>query len=108
MAVGAGVEVRVDMSAVPLLPGAREHALAPSFGGLERNQAHFLTDGRVRLEARDEASRTLALDPQTSGGLVIGVPQQHAREWDRAMRAHGVSATRIGDVAEGSGVTVTA
>ena len=108
MAVGAGVEVRIRMSDVPLLPGARAHAPGTSFGGLERNQAHFLAEGRVRIDGADEALRTLALDPQTSGGLLVGVPAQHAEAWERARAAHGVSATRIGEVTEGQGVTVTA
>src|SRR5439155_4871516 len=101
MAVAAGVQVRIRMSAVPLLPGARAHALGGSFGGLERNQAHFLSDGRVRLELPDEPLRVLALDPQTSGGLVVGVPSAHANDWERAMRAHSVTAARIGEVVAG-------
>jgi len=108
MAAGAGVEVRIHMADVPLLPGARAHAPGTSFGGLERNQAHFLAERRVRIDGVDEALRTLALDPQTSGGLLIGVPAQHAEAWERARAAHGVSATRIGEVTEGQGVTVTA
>jgi len=108
MAAGAGVEVRIHMADVPLLPGARAHAPGTSFGGLERNQAHFLAERRVRIDGVDEALRTLALDPQTSGGLLIGVPAQHAEAWERARAAHGVSATRIGEVTEGQSVTVTA
>ena len=108
MATGAGVEVRIRMTDVPLLPGARAHTAGTTFGGLERNQAHFLADGRVRIEGSDEALRTLALDPQTSGGLLIGVAPQHAEAWDRARRAHDVQATRIGEVVEGTGVTIAA
>jgi selenide,water dikinase len=108
MAEGAGVEIHIRMSDVPLLPGARAHASGSSFGGLERNQAHFLADRRVRLEGADEALRTLALDPQTSGGLLVGVPPQHAEAWDRARREHGVEAARIGDVVAGTGVTIAA
>ena len=108
MATGAGVEVRIRMTDVPLLPGARAHTAGTTFGGLERNQAHFLADGRVRIEGSDEALRTLALDPQTSGGLLIGVAPQHAEAWDRARRAHDVRATRIGEVVEGTGVTIAA
>ncbi len=108
MATEAGVGVRIDMRLVPLLPGAREHASGSSFGGLERNQAYFLTSDRVRIEGHDEALRTLALDPQTSGGLLVGVPPQHAAAWDRARAANGVTASRIGDVIEGSGVTIAA
>ncbi len=108
MAAGAGVAVLIHMADVPLLPGARAHAPGTRFGGLERNQAHFLAEGRVRIDVADEALRTLALDPQTSGGLLIGVPAPHAEAWERARTAHGVSATRIGEVTEGQGVTVTA
>ena len=108
MAAAAGVQVRITMSAVPLLPGARAHALGGSFGGLERNQAHFLSDGRVRLELGDEELRVLALDPQTSGGLVVGVPRQHSEQWQRATQSHGVTAARIGEVVEGSGVVIAA
>ncbi len=109
MAERSGVAVRIAMSAVPLLPGAREHALGTSFGGLERNQSYFLTDGRVRFEGEvDERLRILALDPQTSGGLLLAVAPPHAKEWDEARRAHNVDAWRVGDVAKGSGVTITA
>ena len=108
MAEGAGVQVRIRMSDVPLLAGARAHAPGTSFGGLERNQAHFLTGGRVTLDLKDDALRTLALDPQTSGGLLVGVPAQHAQAWDRACTTHKVAAARIGEVIAGSGVTIAA
>jgi len=108
MAERSGVGVRISAAAVPLLVGAREHALEASFGGLERNQAYFLAGDRVRLEDVDEVMRTLMLDPQTSGGLLVGVPGAHAEAWDRARKDQGVNAARIGEVVEGSGVTVTA
>ena len=109
MAERSGVAIHIDMNAVPLLPAARAHAATGiSFGGLERNQSHFLADDRVRLDVEDPALRALALDPQTSGGLLIGVPAQHSDDWERARKTHGVEATRIGEVSKGSGVTITA
>jgi selenide,water dikinase len=108
MAEQSGVCVRIRAGLVPLLPGAREHARDASFGGLERNRAHFLEGGRVRFDGVDDVLRTLLLDPQTSGGLLIGVPAQHADAWERARAAHGVTAVRIGEVTEGQGVIVTA
>src|SRR5438309_1030535 len=78
----------------------------PNFGGLERNQAYFADGRRVGFDGVDEAARTLALDPQTSGGLLVAVPAAHADEWERARAANGVTATRIGEVVGGSGVTV--
>ena len=107
MAERANVGIRIAMGSVRLLPAARAHAeTGISFGGLERNQQYFLADGRVSLEVQEPALRALALDPQTSGGLLIGVPSQHEGAWDRAMKTHGVSAARIGEAVKGSGVRI--
>jgi len=102
------VGIRIRAGLVPLLPAAREHARGASFGGLDRNRQYFLDAGRVRFDAVDDELRTLLLDPQTSGGLLVGVPPAHADAWEKARSAHGVSATRIGEVTEGQGVIVTA
>jgi selenide,water dikinase len=108
MAERAGVSVRLRAAAVPLLPGAREHAVNADFGGLERNSKYFLEAGRVRFDGVDDVLRTLLLDPQTSGGLLVGVPAAHADAWERARAANNVSAVRIGEVTEGTGVIVAA
>ena len=108
MAEHAGVRVRMSAAAVPLLPGAREHAVNADFGGLQRNSTYFLDAGRVRFDSVDDVLRTLLLDPQTSGGLLGGVPAAHAKAWEQARAAHSVSATRIGEVIEGTGVIVGA
>ena len=109
MAERSGVGIRIRAGAVPLLPGARTHAEAGiSFGGLERNQQFFDDAMRVRFAGLDPATKALMLDPQTSGGLLIGVPRPHADAWDRARKAHGVNASQIGEVVEGSGVTFSA
>jgi selenide,water dikinase len=108
MAEQSNLSVRIHAGLVPLLPGARAHASGASFGGLERNRTHFQEGRRVRFDGVDDELRTLLLDPQTSGGLLVGVPAAHAGRWDRARETHGVSATRIGEVTEGQGVIVTA
>ena len=109
MAEQSGVAVRIRASAVPLLPAARAHAeRGISFGGLERNKAYFDDGKKVRLEGLDDASRTLMLDPQTSGGLLVGVPRSHDAAWRSALAAHDVRAAAIGEVVEGMGVSVIA
>ncbi len=109
MAERSGVGLRITASAVPLLPGAREHAeRGLDFGGPQRNREHFLQAGRVQLEGIDDATERLLVDPQTSGGLLVGVPPAHLDAWMRACAARGVTSWRIGKVVDGSGVTVTA
>ncbi len=108
MAERSGVRVRIAASAVPVLPGARAHAEAGiDFGGMRRNREHFVDKGLVTLERIDEPTTLLVLDPQTSGGLLLGVPAAHRDALERACASRGVGAVRIGDVVEGAGVTVT-
>jgi selenide,water dikinase len=107
MAERSDVAIEIRASAVPLLPGARAHAeRGISFGGLERNQAHFDDGTRVRFAHVDPPTKALMLDPQTSGGLLVGVPSAHADAWTKASGAHGVRAVEIGVVRSGSGVAV--
>lgn len=108
MADRSGVEIRIDASAVPLLPGARAHAEAGvDFGGMQRNREHFIDGGLVRLEGLDDATTLLMIDPQTSGGLLLGVPAAHREAFERERAARNVTAWRIGEAREGRGVVFT-
>jgi selenide,water dikinase len=108
MAERSAVAVRLRARRVALLPGARRHAESGiSFGGLERNRSYFDDGAKVRFEGIDDALRTLLLDPQTSGGLLLGVPSAHAAAWQRACATRGVLAAEVGEVTAGNaGVTV--
>jgi selenophosphate synthase len=57
---------------------------------------------KVRFEGVDDMLRTLLLDPQTSGGLLVGVPPAHAGAWQRASAAKGVLSVEVGEVIAGS------
>ena len=70
---------------VPVLPGARELAAA----GVESTLA---SDNRRLLPEAD----AVLVDPQTSGGLLAGVPAGRAEDCLRALLAAGVPAARIG------------
>jgi selenide,water dikinase len=108
MAERSGVEIRINAAAVPLLPGARAHAEAGvDFGGMQRNREHFIDGGLVRLEGLDEATALLMIDPQTSGGLLLGVPAAHREAFERERAVRNVTAWRIGEAREGRGVVFT-
>lgn len=75
MAQGSGVTIIFEESDLPLLPGALEcarQAMIP--GGGTRNREFFGPHVRVSEEVAEEMI-TLAFDPQTSGGLLIAVPE---------------------------------
>lgn len=108
MAERSGLGITIAASAVPVLPGARTHAeRGVSFGGLERNTAYYVGEGHVQFgRSVDDATRRLLLDPQTSGGLLLGVPAGHADRWERTRERHRVAAWKVGEVVTGHGVAV--
>lgn len=71
------VTLQIRAESVPFLPGALE--LAPLFqaGGLKANRLEFEPAVEYRAEP-DEAVRALLFDPQTSGGLLLLVPEAAA------------------------------
>jgi selenide, water dikinase len=73
IARGSGVTLRIVARALPELPGAR--ALWQDgirTGGAERNESYLAEF--VDWSTAEPADRALALDPQTSGGLLLAVP----------------------------------
>jgi selenide,water dikinase len=104
MARGSGCDVRLDWSAVPLLPGVRDLARAGFVTGASgRNWAGYgaevtLPDG---FAAEDKA---LLTDPQTSGGLLVACALAALDEVLQVFRRHGFAdAAAIGSVTEAQG-----
>lgn len=78
MAAGSGVTIEIEAGAVRLLPGALEYARAGAIpGGLKNNRDFVASCVEVR-EALDMAMEELLYDPQTSGGLLISLPERDA------------------------------
>jgi selenide,water dikinase len=73
IAKASRVTLRIVVSRVPLLPGAREVAQrGVRTGGADRNQAYL--ESRVDWGTSSEVERVLMIDPQTSGGLLLAMP----------------------------------
>jgi selenium donor protein len=97
MAVASGVDVELDFAAVPLLPGVRELAAAGSVpGGSLDNLAHV--EPHVEWsESPSRLDKLLLADAQTSGGLLIALPGDDAKELLAALTQRGLhQAARIG------------
>lgn len=101
LARASGVEVRLHAGALPLLPGARELAAAGHVtGGAKSNRLYPGASLRV-LPGVDPALEALALDPQTSGGLLFSLP-----EADAARLIDAGVAVRVGEVVAGEAAVV--
>ncbi len=101
MMSGNDLSVSVESTLLPVLEGVDGYAsmgLVP--GGLYRNRdyvgAKCMISESVSVLAKD-----MMFDPQTSGGLLISLPQKEAESLADALKAAGIStAAIIGTVAE--------
>lgn len=89
MAEGSGVTIIFEESDLPLLPGAIELARAGMIpGGGSRNREFYGPHVAIAEEVADEIAE-IAFDPQTSGGLLIGVPAEEATALLAELQATG-------------------
>ena len=103
-ASGTGAVVR--RSAVPVWERAEALAAAECYpGGLKNNREYL---GEKVIPDGVSAEDLLPLyDPQTSGGLLVSVPEERAERFVRALERRGDVASVVGEVVEGKGVRVT-
>jgi selenide,water dikinase len=106
MANASGVSLRIDPAKVPLVTGARKYAGMGIFpGGAFDNLSHFGPQVEF-AESIPEPDRMLLLDPQTSGGLLLGVPHARLEAFLVRANATGQAAWAVGRVEGGTGIEV--
>jgi selenide,water dikinase len=106
MADHSRVSLRIHSGLVPLLPGALEYAQSWLFpGGSKRNADYFGQWVQASPNVTEELLMLL-YTPETSGGLLIAVPQRKLAEVESFFRAAREPFWPIGEVALGSGIVV--
>lgn len=96
-----GVGARIHLSAVPVLPEARELAAKGSIPGGTRRNKESLNRVVTYDDAIGEADRLLLCDAQTSGGLLFAVESSRCEELLSGLAGAGVSAGVIGELTAG-------
>ncbi|MFV0410090.1 MAG: selenide, water dikinase SelD [Paracoccus sp. (in: a-proteobacteria)] len=106
MARGAGLALRIERAAIPLLDRAAELAASGhQTGASGRNWDAVGGDTRLP-EAITEAERTVLTDPQTSGGLLVAVAPEAADAILTRIRQRHPKARVIGEAVMGQGIKV--
>ncbi len=106
MANAAGVRFRIQLSQVPFISCARKYAEMGTFpGGSLDNQAYFGPHVRF-ADGIDEASQMLLFDAQTSGGLLLAVPQEKLADFQARAEELDQPIWTIGEVLEGNNIEV--
>ncbi|MEW6765936.1 MAG: selenide, water dikinase SelD [Pseudomonadota bacterium] len=95
MCEGSGVNARIRLADVPVIPEAREYAaMGCSPGGTHRNYASY---GHKSAPISDEI-KLIVCDPQTSGGLLVAVMPEGEEEFLRRADAAGLALTSFGEL----------
>jgi selenide,water dikinase len=103
-ASGAGAVVR--SGGVPVWERAVPLAAEGCYpGGLKSNREYL--EGRVVADGVGTEDLLPLYDPQTSGGLLVAVPEERTSEFVSSLEKYGARGAVVGEVVEGSGVRVT-
>jgi selenide,water dikinase len=78
LAAGSGMQARLRLEAVPLLPGARELAEAGVVPGGTKTNLELAGAYATFGDGLSEVDRLIACDAQTAGGLLAAVPAETA------------------------------
>ena len=100
MAKGSRKKIILDASAIPLLPFAEEYAAMGMIPAGAYNNKKFCKSGISIGIHVDAVIQDLIFDPQTSGGLIISLPNKSAAPCLATLQDAGVTAAKIGEVAE--------
>ena len=92
MALGSSVTLEIEAALVPLLDGALDYARRGALPGGLKNNREFVASCVEGASDFDD----LLYDPQTSGGLLVALPDDAARQ----LATRYPEATRIGRVLE--------
>jgi selenide, water dikinase len=101
IARASNVTLRVDLDAIPVLPGVREAVRARFVTDGAKRNAEYLSD-LVRWDKGTDEDRAILHDPQTSGGLVVCVSRSRVANY--LSRVEG--STVVGEVIERGEVAI--
>ena len=106
VARASGVGLKLFIDRIPFLQGAAHYADLGAFaGGASDNQSYF--GPGIRFDPAIENKRQMMLfDPQTSGGLLLAVPEGSISAFMSRAAEMDQPAWEIGEVVSGSGIEV--
>ena len=110
MAIKSDVGLKFVAAEVPLLAGADRYAEEGRIpGGGHRNAEYYETLPECGVNVGSGISgplKALLFGPETSGGLLMGVAADRARDLEIAFKERDHELWRVGEVVHGRGITV--
>lgn len=100
MARASGVSAEINVGAVPVLPGAVQHARNGHVPAGTHNNLGAVGKVVRFAEGTDDLDRLLLADPQTSGGLLVSISPDRVEAFRASMAEAGLAAV-IGRIISG-------
>ena len=95
MSSAAGLDVELDFEAIPFVDGVRELAAAGMVPGGTRDNLEHVAPWVDFSPELSELDKLLLADAQTSGGLLIAVPESRIGDLLRALEARDVDTVAL-------------
>jgi selenide,water dikinase len=105
MAAGSEVRLRVNASAIPLLPKVLDMAETLVDAGVAMNESSF----GDKVEWRGDISfalRNILWESQSSGGLLVSLPESRVADFQHRAKVAGILAVVVGSVIAGPAGTI--
>lgn len=91
----SGVDAELDLTAIPILPGAEETVAAGILSSLQPANVRLRRGIRNQADWVNHPRYPLIFDPQTAGGLLASVPEAVAEACVRELKSLGYPHTAI-------------
>ena len=104
MAEASGVSLQIEYNRIPFVSCARKYAEMGAFAGGAFDNRSFYRSRVTFQRELDEPAEMLLFDPQTSGGLLLGVPQDKLSAFLKRAEEIHQSAWVIGMAKNGKGI----
>lgn len=98
MVQASGTSVELNLQALPLLAGATKTLAQGIFSSMDRQNAkaqHWVNNWAEGILGLSPAQQRILFDPQTSGGLLVALPQSQAESCIAALKIQGYSRCTI-------------
>jgi len=100
MAKGSRKKIVIHTDMIPFIQKAREYALMGLLPAGSYNTKKYCSRSISIDSSVKQVDIDMIFDPQTSGGLVISLPEKKAKECLKAMQNEGLFSAIIGEVSE--------
>ncbi|MBN2678455.1 MAG: selenide, water dikinase SelD [Anaerolineaceae bacterium] len=106
MAQASQVGMQINHHQVPFLSNARKYAEAGCFPGGASDNFNYYAKHISFGNSLDDVQQLLLFDPQTSGGLLLAVPDEQLTSFLKRTQQLGQAAWNIGRVIPGNSINV--